>query len=273
MRPIKLFQTGLFLVAGMVLFTSCRRDREDSNFAVASDNAQAESYFNELKNIADEAYSGTMVLYRSAADTLVYGCATVIRDTTASPKTITVDFGTTNCTCNDGKNRRGKVITTYTGMYRDSGTVITHTTSNYYVNDNQVIGTKTVTNGGHNTAGNLFYNISVSGSVVKANGGGTVTWNSTRVREWIAGASTLIWSDDIYLISGSANGTASNGETFTANITTPLRKEIGCYHFVSGVIEVNPANHAQRIIDFGNGTCDNTATLTINGNTYTINLY
>lgn len=272
MKTFKFASAGL-LLALLTFSSSCRKERDDNDLAVSRDNALAESSFNELKNIADEAYSGNMVIYRAPQDTLIFGCATVIRDTTANPKTITVDFGSVNCACNDGKNRRGKVIVSYTGAYRDPGTVITHTTNQYFVNDNQVIGTKTVTNEGRNGSNNLWYSIVVNGQVIKANNGGTITWNSTRQREWIAGESTLLnWLDDVYLITGTANGIAATGETFTATITSPLRKELSCYHFVSGTLKVEPANHAERIIDWGSGTCDNTATVTINGNTYTISL-
>lgn len=257
----------------LTVFSSCRKERDTEDFQTVSDNALAENSFNELKNIADEAYSGNMVIYRSAMDTLVYGCATVIRDTTGNGGTITVDFGTSNCQCNDGKNRRGKVIFTYTGPYRDSGTVITHTPDQYFVNDNQLTGTKTVTNMGRNNAGNLWYAIHVDGTVIKANNGGTITWVSDRTREWVAGESTVLnIFDDAYLISGTGNGVAANGESFTAQIITPLRKEIGCYHFVSGSISITPESRPTRVIDYGNGTCDNNATVTVNGNTYSIQL-
>lgn len=269
----KLSLVGSVLMIGLITLNSCRRDRDkDTDWSAATDNALAESSFGELKNIADEAYSGNMVIYRSIQDTLVFGCATVIRDTTGSNKTITVDFGSTNCHCNDGKDRRGKIIVTFNGFYRDSGTVITHTPDNYFVNDNQLTGTKTVTNKGRNTNGNLWYEIYVNGTIIKANNGGTITWLSNRVREWIAGESTMLWTDDVYLITGNASGTRSNGESFTADITSALRVELSCRYIVSGSINVVPASHAARLIDYGNGNCDNAATVTINGHVYNVNL-
>mgnify|MGYP006168881815 CR=1 FL=1 len=36
-------------------------------------------------------------------------------------------------------------------------------------------------------------------------------------------------------------------------------------------IEVTPENHPLRIVDYGNGTCDATFTVTVNGQTYTFN--
>jgi hypothetical protein len=47
----------------------------------------------------------------------------------------------------------------------------------------------------------------------------------------------------------------------------------GCRrHFTQGTLEHTPGGKATRYIDFGNGTCDDQATVTINGTTYTITL-
>lgn len=272
----KLNSAYIFLGLSVIilLISSCRKDRDnDRDWGAAMDNAMAESYFNDLKSMADEAERGIMLMYRAANDTFVSGCATVIRDTTGPVKTITIDFGTVNCQCNDGKARRGKVIVSFNGYYRDSGTVITHTPDSYFVNDNQLLGSKTVTNKGRNGGGNLWFEVVVSGQVIKANNGGTVTWNSTRQREWIAGENTVLnWLDDVYLITGNASGVRSNGESFTASILIPLRIELSCRYIVKGSIQINPANHSSRLVDYGNGSCDNQATVTINGNTYNITL-
>ncbi|HCA82391.1 MAG TPA: hypothetical protein DEP18_01290 [Flavobacteriales bacterium] len=269
------FSRSLFLLVLVVtLFSSCKKRRDGVDLIVARDQGTAEACFNDLKNIADEAFSGQLFLYRGAQDTLVHGCATVIRDTSANPKTIVVDFGSANCQCNDGKNRRGKINITYTGLYRDPGTIITLTPDQYFVNDHQLIGTKTVTNEGRNTNNNLWYSIVVNGQVVKPNNGGTITINSTRQREWTEGESTVLnWLDDVYLITGYGNGVASNGEAYTVAIVIPLRKEMSCYHFVSGSIRVLPGSRPERLIDFGAGTCDNSATITVNGTTYPVSLY
>ena len=121
----------------------------------------------------------------------------------------------------------------------------------------------------------MVFSINVNGSIIKsaANGGGTITWTSTRQREWIGGESSPTWSDDVYLITGSASGTNAHGNTFTAQITIPLRREIGCHHFVSGRFDLTPTGKATRTIDFGNGACDDQATVTINGNVYNITLH
>jgi hypothetical protein len=273
---------GLALaIASASLFSSCKKkdkEEKDSDVNSAIDQSLASTTVNDMTSIADEAgktYSVSSFRTADAEGLLSASCATVTLDTLAAAKTITVNFGATNCVCNDGRTRRGALVLSFTGHYRDSLTVITVTPQNYYVNDNQVNGSKTITNKGHNSAHHLVYEINANITIQKANNGGTITWQSNRQREWVSGESTLVWSDDMYSITGSASGTSSNGNTFTSNITTALVRNMafGCRrNFVSGVLEHTPGGKATRYIDFGNGSCDNDATVTINGNTYSITL-
>lgn len=258
-------------------FTACKKDKalieEDEDTSAAADNSLAEGSFNDVNNMADQAADGSISSYRMAnVDGLLSACATVTNDTIAIPHVLTIDFGSSNCLCKDGRYRRGKVIVSYEGRYRDPGHVHNITFADYFVDDNQLTGTKTVTNDGKNSAGNIEFVVLVNGQIIKANGGGTITWKSERIREWIAGADTPVWSDDVYLVTGKTTGTSAAGTNFTLTILKALRREIGCHHFVSGQISLLPDNKAVRLIDFGNGACDNEATVTINGKTHTITL-
>jgi hypothetical protein len=261
-----------------VVFTSCKKEKDDDDKETVSsrDNALAEGTYNDVANMSDQASTGSLSTYimpdHTGYKSMLSTCATVTRDSMSTPRLITIDFGTTNCLCNDGRYRRGIIYISYTGQYRDSLSTHTITFNNYYVNDNKVSGSKTVTNNGHNAAGHLTYSISVNGQIDKATGG-TITWTSSRTREWIAGESTAGWGDDVYLITGSANGTASSGTNYTLTITSPLRKEIGCRHFVSGTFDLTPSGKATRHVDFGTGACDNAATVTINGHIYNVTLH
>lgn len=269
-----------FLAIGLIslIITGCRKKDDlenDTDTLSASDNALAESYFTDVGNISDEAATGSLSSYKGgSSDGILSTCATISFTSTGNDTTMTVDFGTTNCLCLDGRYRRGKISVTWSGAYKDPGHVHAITFDNYFVNDNQVLGTKTVTNNGLNGSGNLSFSIDVNASIILsvANGGGTITWTSQRTREFIAGASTSTWADDVYLITGTASGTSAKGNTFTATITNPVRKELACHYIVSGTIDLTPNGKLTRTIDFGNGACDNKATVTINGTTYNITL-
>ncbi|MBC7552423.1 MAG: hypothetical protein H7257_00435 [Taibaiella sp.] len=267
---------GLFIFAA-----SCNKKEketvtttEDSGYA--SEQSVAEKSFDDAQSIADQANNVTSGNLGYKTTGLTAGsCATVTR----SGDTTVIDFGTTNCMCHDGRNRRGKIIVVKVGAYSATGSVKTITFNNYYQNDNQVTGTKTITNMGNNSAGVPYFNITVSGSVVLASGAGTITTNWTRVRTWIAGSATPTdWTDDAYTISGSGTMTRPSGAVVSINIATatPLLVKYGCRWIEAGEIVYILPSGLTRTINFGSNTapvCDATAVLTLpSGVTRTITM-
>ena len=187
---IKQLTLGFALVAlvSTSFLTSCRKkdkEEKDSDTAAAADQSFASSTVNDMTNISDEAVKGNNVssFKTTESNALLSTCATITYDTLLAAKTVTVNFGTTNCLGNDGRNRRGLIVINFTGKYRDSLTVITVTPQGYFVNDNQVTGSKTITNKGHNAANHLVYEINANMQIIKASGGGTIYWQSTRQRD------------------------------------------------------------------------------------------
>jgi hypothetical protein len=279
---MKSFKFALAILAITVVgFSSCKKEKDeiDNDTESVIENAVADAAFNDVANIAEEGYTGSLSSYRGGKDQQIYTtCATVSFDTTATPKKFTIDFGSTNCLCNDQINRRGKIIVSYVGFYKDSGSTHTITFDNYYVNNNKIEGTKTVKNGGRNSAGNLTFSVTVNGSIIwdpsTYGGGGTSTYNSSRTREWIAGESTSIWSDDVYLISGTSSGTTRSGGSYTLNTSEPLKVEIGYRHFTDGILEFTPSGKKTRIIDYGypSGGRDSKAQVTIGNLTFVVDL-
>ncbi len=276
MKKISLILSLAGFIGFLVILSSCKKDKTspETNFTIVSDDAYAEGTFDNVTSITDEAYYQSTNHLKSTEERIfLSACATVTLDTTVFPRLLTIDFGDTNCLGNDGRYRRGKILVSFTGRYHSPGTIITTTFDGYYVNDNQVEGTKTVTNMGFNDRGNMHWNIAVNGIITLAGDGGSITWNSQRGREWIEGIVTRHnrW-DDIYLITGTATGVRANGLSWTRTITHPLRVELACRFIVSGTVSIQPEGRHERVLDFGNGTCDNLATVTVNGHTYTIHL-
>lgn len=261
--------------------TSCLKNRlkKDQSALV---NYKIETAFDEMTNISDQAITGNMVYYKSGqiivakpGQNIAFekaDCNVIITiDTTSSPKSVTVDYGSSNCTCNDGKTRRGKIVTTFTGQYIAPGTIITHTPVDYYVNDIKFEGTKTVQNMGLNTNGQPYFNVQIDGTATLESGE-VVDYTSTRVRTWTNGFNTLInRMDDEYDITGSAVASFSNGGGYTGNTTSPVHIKVGCSFPVSGVIELTPTDKPVRVINYGDGTCDYSFTVTVSGYTFTIN--
>jgi hypothetical protein len=264
---------ALIVITAFIVFTlnSCRKnDRDkDTDKSASQDNAIAENAFAGIFKAIGQ--------YTDSTSLLRAGCASYTVDsigTTSWPKTLTIDFGTSNCMGVDGNLRRGKIIASFTGRYRDSLTVITISLVGYYHNNNWVqVGTHTITNNGHNAAGNLTYSINVVNANIVNTSGATISWSSYRTREWIAGESTTTDPmDDVYSITGTANGTSVNGNTFTVSIDSPLIVALNCAYIQQGKLTLTPANLSPRSIDFGSGTCDNKAIVTINAVEYEITM-
>lgn len=275
---------ALMMIAGIALvFAGCQKDEtiepqnvitQDEEVDAAEENALADQLFTELTDITNEAMSNAdKSLKGIMLDTIFMGpCVTVTIDTLALPFTITIDFGETNCLCNDDKYRRGKILVTHSGAYWGVGTQITTTLDNYFVDDHQVIGTKVATNQGPNTAGNPTWSVSVDGQIIKPDGG-VIEWDAERMREWSEGHNTpFIWWDDVYLLSGTQNVVASNGTSINMVIINPLQIALNCYWIEKGTIEMQHSDLPLMIFDYGDGTCDDQATVTINGVVYPITL-
>ncbi|HVD98542.1 MAG TPA: hypothetical protein VNB90_10090 [Cytophagaceae bacterium] len=276
-----LFKAALaFMVVATAVFVSCKKDKKEES--VSSDNVTTESNssqseFDDMLKISEDAMSDQSQINKISNTN---SCVTV----TATTGMITLDYGTA-CVGSDLRTRSGKLIITYTGKYRDPGTVVTITTNNYFVNGKKIDGMRKVTNNGTNTAGNLVYSVVDSDVNGTANGYATITdvdlktttWRSSRTREFAAGASTpLNLLDDEYLINGSADGMTKEGMAYSMTATN-IRIKIACwasriFYPVSGILSIT-ATDGTRSIDYGNGDCDRTIQYThTNGKTYTFTL-
>jgi len=261
--------------------SSCLKNRlkKDQSALV---NYKIETAFDEMTNISDQAITGNMVYYKSGQIIVAKpgqnialekaDCSVIITiDTTSSPKSVTVDYGSSNCTCNDGKTRRGKIVTTFTGQYIAPGTIITHTPVDYYVNDIKYEGTKTVQNMGLNSNNQPYFNVQIDGTATLESGE-VVDYTSTRVRTWTTGFNTLLNRfDDEYDITGTSEAIFSSGEGYTGNTTSPIHIKVGCGFPVSGTLDITPTGKPVRQINYGDGTCDYSFTVTVSGYTFTIN--
>lgn len=276
MKRLNILMALAAILTGAMIVTSCQKEEEleTKDTTIAKEDSFAQSVFERISDITDEAYNMSSGHLKSTEDNRLYlsACATVILDTTVMPHVLTIDFGDTNCLCLDFRYRRGKILVTFNGRYRHPGTTITTTFDEYYVNDNKVEGSTVVTNMGLNEDNNMYFTIEVIGVIYKANGGAVISWNSSREREWIQGFDTWNPWDDIYLITGDASVTLANLWTWEQEIINPLRVELACRFIVSGTVEIQRDDNPAWILDYGTGNCDNVATVIIDGVTYTIYL-
>lgn len=260
-------KTTLFSAMLALLFLAACQKEDDEQISIyaPADNAFAERIFSDMLKSVEEAANDDPDL-RMVSN----GCVdTILIEYGNDIWTVTVDFGQTNCTGTDGRQRKGKIIATFTGGYRDEGTVLTVTTENFYVDDWKVDGLQTLTNQGENTDGNLYFTMEVEDvELTHPDNEYVLSWESSRTREWTEGEGTWNPFDDVYLIEGTANGIDRLGDTYTINITSPLEVKLDCPWIKSGSLDIDPESLDIFHVDYGNGNCDGNFTVEYNGQTY-----
>jgi hypothetical protein len=277
MKKLYFLPSVLLLV---LVITGCKKNGADGvnnlsgdmveETGYADDIAQADDIFDESDDFADEAFDMGS-LGQKGGPQVLSNCATVTKDTVGSPDSLVIDFGPTNCLCKDGRYRRGKIIVAQTGHYKNAGFNRTITFDNYHVNNNLVYGSRSIANMGLNSAGNMYFSIALNGNLVLNATKDTISHISNRTRTFTAGQSTTQLSDDEYDITGGGTHKKATGKVYTTNITQALHVATNCNWVMSGKLAITPQGATgPRVLDFGNGTCDDKATLTVNGKTKNI---
>jgi len=288
------------ILAGLMIFSSCKKDNNinnttDPNPAVTIDAAQsdviADAQFDDVFNItmgvqASDAGeemgigTGAGVIYKPAGSdgTLSPDSTSRCFTVTVTPKTlhvfpkvITIDFGT-GCLGKDGKLRKGKIISTYTGPMFIPGNTTTTTFEDYNVDSFKIEGTHMVEN--TSTSNKKSWTVKVvNGKITNTITGNWRQWDGTREHTQNEGNGTPLYLlDDVYEITGNSNGSNSNGNSWTSTITQPLIRKFTCPWIAKGQVKIT-RNANNAVLDFGDGSCDNKATITINGISHIISLH
>jgi hypothetical protein len=286
-----------------ITFSSCKKDeaeptpQEKEEYAMATSQSDAEAelvfddMFDNVMGVSDEVGLGGTGVFGSKRPAVNDGpevlsqvnrvdsntCFIVTTTQiggTRFPLKVVVDFGA-GCLCRDGRTRKGKIIINYTGRLIVAGNSATVTFDGYAVNDIQVAGIYKITNTG--TTGARSFTIEVSQAKLTKPNGNFTQWNSTKTITQVDGGLTpLIAIDDVFSISGGANGSVKRGDRiyqWSTQITDPLIKRFNCFRIVKGTIELRKGNAAVAVLDYGTGVCDNKATLTVNGTVHEITLH
>jgi len=224
------------------------------------------------------AYKGQHTI--DGLDTAI-GCLTVTVDSTPSipdgfPITVTLDFGTSGCVGKDGHTRRGKIVTLYTEPLLETGSSAITTFDNYYVDTINVTGTHVITN--ISTGNTLIFNLTVQNGVLTAPSGNYIAFTRSRTWTQTAGQGSLNFLTYAFSITGNSVGTVSfaGGDStyqWTSNIVSsnPLIRIIDCPWIEKGQEKIT-WNNLDGVIDFGSGSCDDQATVTVKGMTFPITL-
>lgn len=276
---MKTAKSGTSTLIGLIFFTSffytsCRKG-EASVTDFDSESAQEASIFesseNDVDNMVGQVAQENGSIDQRLSSSAYFnssGCAVVTRD--SANHLVTIDFGT-GCTGHDGRVRAGKIIIHYNGRYFDPGASWTVSYDSFYVDTRHIEGIRNVTNNGFNSNGNMNWTIDAQNMKVTRPDGSWRSWNSQRTREMVEGFGDSLFVNDEYIINGNGNGSNSRGETMTV-VMTNLYRDNSCHWITAGTVEITPSSRPAKLVDFGNGNCDDQATVTVNGQTRTIRL-
>lgn len=271
-------QLAMFIACSLffTVFSSCQKDPTTpaiDDVTLSQQETQSEIMLSDVDLLVDEAIDSNASQLKSATLNTAYltDCPVITLDTTAVPQVLTIDFGT-SCTGKDGKVRSGKIIVTST-FFKTFPSVRDKTFENYYVNGNKVEGTVTKTiekdQVNHIRTATLQEDVTIT----FADGAGTAHRSANLTRQYQRGV--LLNPLDNRVVSwGKVEFTRLSGVTVNKTISadTPLVFKTACHQIVSGIVTITTSKGASWTIDYGNGDCDNLATLTRNGKTREITI-
>jgi hypothetical protein len=267
---------ALIIASFVMAFSSCKKDRTstideiETTFEISENQAVSDNLNQDAGDVMEEAAArhgltgGGNGCGNPSTMNWIGQCATITVSGNFPAKNIKIDFGT-GCTSPNGVVRKGIVNILLTDSVRTPGSIATITFDNYYVNAFKKEGTVTRTNttvAGSNTRG---HNRTVTNGKITGPNGKYWLHSSNIDITQTAGVNTPCdITDDIYTLAGSRTATNAAGKSRTSTTQTPLQKKTSCSNIDMGILKVEGPNH-YAIIDFGDGACNNLATISIDG--------
>jgi hypothetical protein len=275
MKPSNLliaFSLGLF-----TLVTSCKKETStavtedpattiEASFELSADNAVADFMTEDDNDVLMEAAEDRSLLGNFAPTSMetnnILACAEVtVTPQNGFPKTILIHFDST-CVSPRGIVRKGMIRIVISDSLRRSGSTAVMTFERYFVNNFKREGTHTWTNTSQ-PGGKSWQRKVEGGKIIHPNGR---FWLHESIKDVVqtAGVSTTRLFDDIFSITGNASVANASGARRTITILSALQKKYICRNIDKGTVKFQGPNHF-AVLDYGNGDCDNIATIAING--------
>jgi len=279
---------ALTLIAMIGFFSSCQEEDRltASDTQDISEEAVTDSYFQDSDDMGgkaiespdDEEYSGGRKASTITIQDDRFACAgvSITIDAVGSIENpqgvITVDFGVLGCSDGRGNIRKGKIKFAYTGWrFKPESTVVT-TFENYSINDIALQGTRTSTNvQGSTTDAPKFNVVLTNGKAIFpdatfAERSSNITWEWKRAQNPI--------NDELIILEKStANGLTRGGRTYSVSLVGDLKYKTLCGGIaVDGIKKYLIDSDKEIVVDFGDGACDKSVIVTVNGvtKTYTV---
>ena len=263
----------LVLVVLGLTFTGCSTNESDDTNSEAQDYSEValSSEIDEasaaLEDFIIEVYEGQEASESRQAENYraaLPDCVTVTVVMQQGFRQITVDFGSIGCTIR-GHVYQGQIVLTYERDIELHQVSIGYTLNDFYFDDKNILGSNSILRQLSNANENPQFTHTVDLTVIWPNGA-QASRDGEIIREWIEGFGSGIFSDNVFEVTGFWNSNFVNGNSHSYEIMVPLRREVICYYFVSGTVDVERTNFG-GVFNFGAGDCDNQATFTFNNGT------
>ncbi len=283
--------TFLMFIATVVLMTACKKDSNSSSTStsdngsaasMSANGATADGKYDDAFNIAmqtgnDQGLDNLMQKNSGKSTegftpTGSFYCATVTSSGSTFPVTITVDFGA-GCKSADSITRSGSITYVFSGHISTIRTTISATFNNYVVNGYALTGTYSITNSTTNIASPSLTTTVTNGSITYPNDT-SYSFSGTKTVALVSGSISNV-STLVFNVTGGYNVSNSFGESLAATITTPLERKETCEWVDAGIVSFKYTKQNVSVngtLDYGNGTCDDSALITIGAFTETVTI-
>ena len=279
---------GCFLLC-LFLFTSCSSDNNDSDSIVAEEelSSLAIEEAKEITEIDDTNENINEIIestYLEVASTNFFkssdyknqqdnrflsDCVLISKELKDGYVEIILDYGE-GCITRKQHEAKGKIIIQMDPNMETRSIVLTYSFEDFFINDKEIEGSVEKKRSRSNDNGNPESQINKNVKITWDDGA-YVTIEGMRTREWIEGKDNKLWGDNVFSITGNWTITKKNGDIFNSTIMKPLIRNLACRFITSGVVEIKKADNTSQL-DYGDGQCDDIATVTKNGKSYEIQI-
>lgn len=270
--------SGIAIVM-LSFFISCdsSNDGNDNNPTLTAKdiavNSKIDVAIDDVVYIVEDQYTAQQSISNrssTASKSILPTCATFTTVLVDGTWTRTIDFGSAGCTLPNGNVLKGKIIISFSNDFTSKSRTLSYRFVDFYHNGKLLQGNKSITYELKSTELLATEHPVMTFTVdmkITFDDGKVYSRTGTTVKETIEGNETpLNWEDNVFLVTGNSATSLANGDTVTTVITTPLRYITSCKlpFPVSGIVSITK-NTSVGTLDFGDGKCDNLATLTIDG--------
>ncbi len=249
-----------------MFFSSCSEEGEnqadlETQFDLESE-ATIDANYEDVDDIVDASFASLSENGRVAEDEMLDG-ATVTHD--RDNNIITIDYGT-GVEGPGGRIRKGVIVITYSDLRWIPGAFRQVTFEDFSIDDVKVEGTRRLENTAETTEDNPEFTVTLVGGMLTFTDSTTATREVNKVRTWNRAANPI---NDEVSVTGTAGGSRRDGATYSVEILEPIVYKRDCRRArvfipVSGIKQITSGENVM-IVDYGDGECDNVATITING--------